>query len=178
MGINKETMNKVAEGQRHECIFIETGTHIGDTVALALDAGFKEVRSIELEPRHYQICVDRFRENGDVKLFMGSSEELLKVITSDVEDRMVFWLDAHCSGGTTAGSFDTCPIIDELNIIKSHPRKDHIILIDDMGHFVDGTQKSHGNLVTESQLIDILKSINEDYKIEWLSDVILMAYTD
>lgn len=64
------------------------------------------------------------------------------------------WLDAHYSGGTTAKGKKSSPLKDELEIIKKHPIKNHIILIDD----VNCMGKNVG--IIKSEAIDLLKEIN------------------
>ena len=79
---------------------------------------------------------------------------------------MVFWLDAHQTGNIRT-SFDQknlFPILDEIEIIKKHPIKTHTILIDDRRSF--GTPE--WNYLKEQDVLDILYSINKNYKIEYL----------
>ena len=193
MGITLSELVIATGGLQNSYVFVETGSHIGDTIRMALDYGFKEVRSIELDDKHWKMCAKRFalRDIPDpifgndlnmqtvpetrVKLYKGKSEDKLEEVIADVDDKIVFWLDAHHSGEGTAGSFDTCPLIKELETIKNHPRKDHIILIDDVNHFLDETQKCYGISVDEELIHDKIRSINKDYTITWLSDVVLMA---
>jgi hypothetical protein len=44
-------------------------------------------------------------------------------------------LDAHYSGGITAGSERSQPVLDELAAILAHPVSGHVILIDDARGF-------------------------------------------
>jgi len=58
----------------------------------------------------------------------------------DSSGRILFWLDGHYSGEGTACGDQVSPILQELDLIKAHPRRDHCILIDDSRLFtgVDG----------------------------------------
>ena len=83
-----------------------------------------------------------------------------------VDKRSCFWLDAHDEGGGV-------PTFEELDIIKSHPIKDHTILIDDIPVYFNDKRES---------LEKKIKSINKDYTIEYHKsinpdlDYILAAY--
>lgn len=113
-------------------VLIETGTYGGDGVAAALAAGFSDVRSVELSPQLHQAAAARFAGDGRVRLWLGHSAERLPEMLAGVVTPATFWLDAHYSGGSTAGSEDACPLLAELAAIAAHPIKTHTILIDDV----------------------------------------------
>lgn len=50
-------------------IFIETGTHIGTGVDLAIEAGFQKIHSCELDVTYFRMCIDKFgtRSDTDIK---------------------------------------------------------------------------------------------------------------
>lgn len=112
-------------------IFIETGSGSGEGIQAALSAGFQKVYSIELSPKMYEICTKKYKLNNDVHLFLGDSQDVLSKIIVEIDEPVTFWLDAHASGGDTMGAA-LPPIIEELEIIKSHSIKTHNILIDDL----------------------------------------------
>lgn len=123
-------------------VFIETGTCMGRTVQMALDAGFKRVKSVEFSAHFYEHSVRLFNKNPKVELFLGKSVERLPEMLADLDAPAVIWLDAHVSGEASGGyqdwvekqeksDFDQNNILTrELEIIFEH-RKDHVILIDD-----------------------------------------------
>jgi hypothetical protein len=76
-------------------------------------------------------------------------------------------LDGHYSGGSTAYGETACPLISELDAIKKHERKDHIILIDDSRFF--GTTPGYPAMeeVRKSLLL-----INPKYNIYLADDII------
>lgn len=111
-----------------DCIvFFETGTHIGNSVQSAYNLGFKRIISIESEERFYDHCMQRFQPLDaweQIKLFLGRTEDNIeKLVQEWVNGRAMFWLDAHETNS---------PYKLEIEAILKHPRKDHIILVDDI----------------------------------------------
>jgi len=120
--------------------FIETGTHVGDTLAYFAGKA-EECLSIELSDAFYEAACRDFRNAGNVKLVHGDSGRELPAIVAKLAKPALFWLDGHYSGGITACADDVhSPIAAELSAILEHPIKRHVILIDDARCF-DG---SHG----------------------------------
>ena len=112
--------------------FIETGTYLGDGVQAALNAGFSKVISIELAPTHYRICKNRFIANSNVDILFGDSRLLLPDILKTHNENILFWLDAHCSGGETTGGGVEDTIEKELTALKDAKIKNFTLLLDDM----------------------------------------------
>ncbi len=111
--------------------FIETGTFGGEGIQLALNAGFKKARSIESDVTSFKHSKERFRNNPNVEIYCGNSSVDLWEMIEDIDEPVTFWLDAHhCPPREDGGK--NCPLIEELEQIKQHPIKTHIILIDDM----------------------------------------------
>src|SRR5580658_2259225 len=79
--------------------FIETGTYRSDAVALALDAGFEHIRTIDIDPAAAEFCANRFwlskNTHLDVKCYTGDSAVMLWEMIRDVQEPMTFWLDSH-----------------------------------------------------------------------------------
>lgn len=139
-------------------VFIETGSYLGSGIQKALQAGFKEVYSIELSPSLYDHCCKLFEGNPQVHLYLGDSSIELENIISVIDQQATFWLDAHYSGGITATSGNS-PILTELKVIAQHPIKTHTILIDDVRLF--GTSES--DFIKLEEIINAIKEINPNY---------------
>jgi hypothetical protein len=104
-------------------------------MVLALQTSFKNIYSIELSPQLYGFCRHRFSRLKHITILNGDSAECLPKILPNINERCIFWLDAHYSAGPTArGNIDT-PIVKELESIASHRIKNHVILIDDADAF-------------------------------------------
>lgn len=92
MSIFSENLNKY---------FVETGTCLGGGVLKALDAGFENIRSVELSERLHNYAKEHNEGNPQVKLYLGDSTILLWEMIKDIEDPITFLLDAHDSSGIT-----------------------------------------------------------------------------
>lgn len=161
MSITKQTIEQIITPLKSEnLVFVETGTWTGDTTQKALDLGFKEIRTVELSNDLFNKAVNRFKNNSNVKLYNGSSDQKIHEMIGDINDQILFWLDAHYSGGDTALGKEISPLYKELDIIAKHPRKDHIILIDDIRDVHNGYMR-----VTLDGLIQRIKLINSQYKV-------------
>jgi len=118
---------------------IETGTHIGESVASALSAGFTTVKSVEAYRPSYYYSSNRFKSDNRVSIYFGQSVDRLPEMIENIPIPSVFWLDAHPSGPNTAGHDDLMAgnkeceqdviLSKEVEIILRHGR--HVILIDD-----------------------------------------------
>lgn len=144
--------------------FVETGTYHGDTVWIALEAGFKTIHSIELNEHLYQNAVTMFSQKPEVKIWNGDSTDCLKKILQTLHGPATFWLDAHASGPMPGGKSGGSPVLDELNLIKEYGIQTHSIFIDDRRLF--GSSEWSG--VKEEDAMKIIKDINPEYKIHFL----------
>jgi len=115
-------------------VLVETGTYLGDMVD-ATQREFREIHSIELDEALYASAKHRFRTIAHVHLYRGDSGELLPVVLSRISEPCLFWLDAHPSGGVTAGSLLSPPVTREVEAILAHPTRGHVVLIDDAASF-------------------------------------------
>lgn len=110
-------------------IFVETGTYKGDTVNSCKDY-FDELFSIELSHELFLYCKNKFSGFDKIHIFEGDSERVLPEIVQGINKPILFWLDAHYSGGETARGEQDSPIIKELNYILENVQS-FCILIDD-----------------------------------------------
>lgn len=158
--------------ERFGCpVFIETGTYHGDMVK-SVRKDFHEIYSIELGETLFINACTKFSDFSHIHIIRGDSSRVLPELISPMKTKCLFWLDAHYSKGNTAkGSLD-CPIIQELEIIKDHSVKNHIILIDDARLF----NGENGWALLEDVLM-LLKKINANYKIV-VKDDIIRAYIE
>ena len=169
MPIAKETLVKYKDLSD---IFIETGTHSGKTVEVALSLGFKHIYSIELSDKWFNYCSSLFAKYDNVHILHGDSSTVLKDVLAKIDEPCLFWLDGHFSGGDTACGDLPCPIYNELNAIKEHNTKNHTILIDDMRGF--GPKKAELLFdveelkdLTQEGVVNKVLEINPNYKISY-----------
>jgi hypothetical protein len=172
-------------------VFIETGTFKGQGILTALQCGFKEIHSIEIDSYFYDMAKERYKENKNVHLHLGDSADVLWSIIEKIEKPITFWLDGHWEPGYTVGRVEV-PIIEELAAIRNHPIKTHSILIDDInqaGVAPNPEWKAKGKCwqdISLETIIENLKKINPYYKIDFgdhpsprgAKYAVLLAYTD
>lgn len=120
-------------------IFIETGTADGDGIECALLAGFEEIYSIELNPNLFERSKEKFKNDKNVHLILGSSEEELPKILDKIDNPFILWLDAHWSGGEYIGELMNVYLPKELKSIEKYSKKfnNSVIMIDDMNHYIN-----------------------------------------
>jgi hypothetical protein len=153
----------------HLNCFVETGTHLGDTLAdVAQNQSVRSI-SIELADEYFQTAQERFAKYTNVSLFHGDSGKLMPQIVAELKQPTLFWLDGHYSGGLTAkGDLET-PISEELQTILRSPVKGPVILIDDIRCF-DGNHDY-------SYLDQLLAVIRTDgrYQVEISADILRLT---
>jgi hypothetical protein len=174
MGSNTENFKK----HRNQ-IFVETGSYLGDGIQQALEAGFSEIISIELSDKYYEHTKKRFEFTPNVEMVKGDSFKVLPKLLTQINKRITFWLDGHYSCDDTALGEHWSPLIQELDVIKSHEIKNHTIMIDDMRCW-ELPNKVHGFF--KEDIYRKLREINPEYKFELLNghseDDILVAYIE
>lgn len=108
--------------------FIETGLCDGNTVR-AIHDSFEKVYSIELSKHYVEKGREEFK-NTNIAIIEGDSGvELANLLQKIPRQPVLFYLDAHYSGGKTSNS--SCPVTRELEAIFRSGFTG-IILIDDM----------------------------------------------
>ena len=143
--------------------FVETGTYGGDGLQKALNAGFQEARSIEFDDHLVSGSRNRFANRANIKIYHGDSSKDLWNVIKDIDEPITFWLDAHIFPPRADGG-KNCPLIEELEQIKQHPIKNHIILIDDM--HCCGTAAF--DFMGKEHFIAKLLEINPNYQIRYV----------
>lgn len=146
--------------------FIETGTAKGECVLVALEAGFKNVITIEANPKVFMDACKRFADDDRVTTVLGDSGKVLPDILSGINEPATFWLDAHWSTGEDdlGPSISKCPILYDLRAIGLHHVKNHIILIDDIRYFRSGGLPQWEG-VNLGDIMQVILDINPGYRI-------------
>jgi hypothetical protein len=105
-------------------VFVETGCNFGDGIQQALDEGFKEVYSCDIDSDRYHHCIKRFH-SSPVHIKLTDTSDFLRELMPLIHEPVTFWLDAHKGNGKS-------PLLQELDIIWRYPIKTNTILIDDL----------------------------------------------
>ena len=143
--------------------FVESGTSTGKGIEQARKAGFAFIYSIELDSTMVYQAQNKFRFFNNVYIYHGDSGSILYDLIKHINAPITFWLDGH--NGTYNPHGENTPVLRELEQIKQHHIKNHIILIDDM-HCI-GTPLFDG--ITKDMLIAKIKEINPAYEISYIA---------
>jgi hypothetical protein len=161
---------KQIQEKRNINTFIETGTLHGDGVDYALEVGYKNIISIEINEQLASAAKDKYKNEPRVTIYCGNSPDVLRDILPNIKEPVVFWLDAHFPGGDARlaeykDELDpdkNVPLEVELSLI-SNRGYDDVIICDDLWIYEDwqspgwGTFnehcRSHGHNITREELV-------------------------
>jgi hypothetical protein len=149
--------------------YIETGTYLGDGIKSVL-SNYENIHSIELSEKWYDHNIQQFKNNNNVKIYLGDSKKKLPELLKNIKEPVTVFLDAHYSGGTTAFGDEEVPLLHELEILKKRDYDD-IIIIDDCrllgktgtcgikhNHPVYPTMIYDWTNITENKILDLVKN--------------------
>ena len=152
-------MPKVKNFKKVTNKFIETGCYLGDGIQLAIDSGFEEIYSIEIEDKFIEICQNKFQNK--VNLIKGDSyNELSRLLEKYSNDSFTYWLDGHYSGPGTGKGVKDFPIMEEIECILKRDIRGEIIYVDDMRII-----KNYDDSINFDKILDLVKKYKSDYKI-------------
>jgi len=147
-------------------VLVETGTFGGDGIQHALDAGFNEIHSMDIDPIAVRDSKNRFARNAQVNIYLKDSSSELVDVLAGIHEPVTFWLDAHNGfPDPNAMGVKNTPLLEELDQIKQHPIKTHTILIDDL--HCCGTLLF--DFLTREQIIAKVLEINPNYTINFVA---------
>jgi hypothetical protein len=121
--------------------FVETGTYRGTTAAWAA-THFRSVYTIEQSAEFYEKARLELVQYKNITVLHADSSDGLRELSSKIHSSCLFWLDAHWSGGGTAGAERQCPLLDEIRSVAlfSDPKA---VLVDDARLFLSTPQPPH-----------------------------------
>ncbi len=158
-----------AYAKKYRCnILIETGTYLGEMVEYQTK-NFDKIFSIEIADVFYEFSTKRLKKYKNISIMKGDSSTVLGKVCKEIsaDDRVLFWLDGHYSGGQTGKGEKECPIYEELtNIFETRADQD-VILIDDARCF-----NGEGDYPTLSELRMFIKQERENANMEVQDDMI------
>lgn len=175
--------------QQHDCkIWFETGLWNADhnvSSKKALACGFEKVFCVEIMEK----WVDKGKKvfapeiaSGRYTLIHDDSTNMGTYLGEYVlNDKTMFFLDAHVDAPDIHGYKKRCPLLEEIDIIGQLPRKDNVILVNDMRLFgCFWGEKSYGKIDVLEVIKYQIKSINPNYKFGTLNghveNDVLIAY--
>jgi len=146
---------------------IETGTYYGHTAAV-LARMFDEVVTVERSDQFYERASAVLWPLPNVEQVKGHSAQALTTIDARPGGTL-YWLDAHSSGGETAGGDDPCPLLAELDAIGAGDPRD-CLLIDDAREFAAPPDDRWPTLV---QVLDELRRMRPEHHVTVVHDLII-----
>lgn len=184
MSITKEKIKSLKE--KYDCnVFFETGLYHGVRFEYALECGFEKVVCIELLKKIVDYGKIKFKDeiqNKRAFIYNDDSANMSLYLENFIDDKILFWLDAHLDNGVHTAStlpISRCPVLHELESIKKLNKKP-IILIDDIRCILNAEWGQDLSSVNIDLIIDKIKDINSEYKIEFIDGTIekdiLLAY--
>jgi len=147
--------------------FIETGAYMWDMINAQIGV-FLKIYSIELSKKYYNLAVERFKKNENVHIILWDSSVELRKLLKKIDWQCLIFLDGHFSWWETAKWDKECPLLEELDILKNHHIKNHIIMIDDIR-----LCWKHKDYPKVDELRKELTKINKKYKITIKNDQIV-----
>jgi hypothetical protein len=109
--------------------YIETGIYQGDGLKNILSS-YEFIHAIELSEKWVEFNREQFKAHQNIFIHQGDSKKILPSVLKDIDSPVTIFLDAHYSGAYTAMGEEETPLLNELQILKSRPNDD-IIIIDD-----------------------------------------------
>lgn len=153
-----DLLNNLQENYNKYTCLVETGTGNGDTT-LTIEPYFNRVYTIEVSEYYYQKTKDKYNGNK-IDFILGDSSVVFETLLPTIQDKTIFFLDGHWSGGNTGRAAKDCPLVEEITNIYKLFTPEAIIIIDDFRLF--GLDKSSGKLgedwsqINKESLLSIL----------------------
>jgi hypothetical protein len=158
--IDLHFLKKLQDDYTKYSCFIETGTFNGDTI-FTVEPFFNKLYTIEFSEKYYNNTKNKYSGNK-INFLLGDSSIVFESLLANIDEKCIFFLDGHWSGGDTGKSSKDCPLEEEITHINNLFNNDAIIIIDDFRLF--GLDKSSGKLgedwskINKENLLNILKS--------------------
>lgn len=155
--LNFDFLKSLQENFRDFPIFVETGTWLGHTI-FAMEGLFKKLYTVEISEEIYEQTKASY--HGDKITFLfGDSGLVIKDILTECNDKVLFFLDAHASGGNLCNFKITTlytPLEQEIYNISLYSKYESLIIVDDCRAL--GTKNnSNWEFINESVIREILK---------------------
>lgn len=157
-------------------IFVETGTLWGDT-CLFFRNHFKKLYTIDIDKFCYENAKNISRNFPNIEPILGDSGIKITEVLEKIDEPALFFLDGHFTpidnprgknpkasnyGNLRSEQFGNTPIISEIKKIGNHIIKNHVILIDDVGHFEQNEAFGYPSM---TQLIEYCKQALPNHEI-------------
>lgn len=130
-GIPHSVLPSIEQVLGSSFVAVETGTYKGITSKVLADVA-DSVTTIEADFGYFKRSEKKLKRYKNVKVLHGDSSVLIESALPSNQINCMLWLDAHFSGGNTAGEQNHCPLMSELNtILRFRTASNTVILVDD-----------------------------------------------
>jgi len=148
--------------------FVESGTNNGDAPT-QLYKEFNTLHTIELDQKYYERFDKIIKEKNYEKIInhFGDTIDIMPLILEQSissEEKSVFWLDGHWSGGDTALGSESCPLLKECTSIDNLYKPESAIVIIDDYRLFGGGWIGWDNISVEN-ILSCFKKHKATYKI-------------
>ena len=153
---------------------------LGTDICKCASRRYKYIAEYDYDPPYDKLHTDELDEsfnksqtyfNNRLTLINGDSAIELEKLLKKIDQEVCFWLDAHSGAQKYARGKEDVPLLTELEHIKNHHIKGHIIAIDDAHLFGKKQYDKQGNVicdysnVTYELVKEKLLEINPSYDV-------------
>jgi hypothetical protein len=166
--LDYEFLSQLTDDYRNYKVFVETGTHTGQTI-FKMEEYFDNLFTVECSEYYYNHTKEEYSGNK-INFILGDSSVVFGTLLPTIEDKCIFFLDGHYSSGPTGRGNKDCPLLEEITHIANLFKNDAIIIIDDYRLF--GLSEETGcaedwSEISKDKILDILSSrINKSYHLD------------
>ena len=168
-------------GQLDACFDTYYTIELGEDICRVASKRYHYFEEFNCKPSFDMMHTDEQDENfsvrgeyfdGRLNLINGDSAIELTKLLDTINEPVCFWLDAHAGAQKYARGTKDVPLLQELEVIKNHPIKNHIIAIDDAHLFGESQTDRSGTVicdyrdVTFERIREKILEINPKYDVE------------
>lgn len=132
----------------HTTTFVECGSAGGQGIQAALEAGYSQIHSVDINPACVQECIQLYKNYPNVFITHGDCGQWLETTLNQLNKPCAIYMDANGWAQETESPYHA-----SIRALKRHGRKDHIVVVDDM---------NHNNSSRAGMMQDLRRSLNSD----------------
>jgi SAM-dependent methyltransferase len=137
-------------------VFIETGTHLGETI-FAMQHVFAKLYTIDIQESFYRNAQQKAKDAAitNIEFLYGDSAVLFPELLARIVQPAIFFLDGHWSGGNTGRGDKDCPLVEECQSIMAFYKPRAVIIIDDYRLFGTKTATDDWSDISKQSILQI-----------------------
>ena len=127
--------------------FVECGSAGGQGIQAAIEAGYSEIYSVDINQYCVDECKTRFKNITHVSIACEDCGQWLETTLNQLNKPCAIYMDANGWAQETESPYHA-----SIRALKRHGRKDHIVVVDDM---------NHNNSSRAEMMRDVRRSLSE-----------------